>query len=89
MKIGFFYSLVRHNEPMAQSLNQTGISHHFQREAKIMAGVFVLVVVFGILAAWLVPILQNHIAVDRCLDSGGSFNYKANKCELSKPTPNS
>ena len=74
---------------MTRSPNQNGISRHFRREAKIMAAAFVLVVVFGILAAWLVPILQNHIAADRCLESGGSFNYETNKCELSKATPNS
>ncbi len=59
---------------MAQSLKKRGISGHFRREAKIMAGISMLIVALAILAAWLVPIITHHIAIDRCLDSGGSFN---------------
>ena len=50
-------------------------------------GIFVLIVALAVLAAWLVPILEHHIAIDRCLDSGGSFNYKTYDCEHSKPVP--
>ncbi len=74
---------------MTQSLKKPGISSHFRREAKIMAGIFVLIVALAVLAAWLVPILKHHIAIDRCLDSGGSFNYKTYDCEHSKPVPRS
>ena len=65
-------------------LNMNGISGHFKREVKIMAGLFIAVVVLGALAAWHVPIVMDHGAEARCQTSGGSFNYETHSCEHPK-----
>jgi hypothetical protein len=58
-----------------------GMSGHFRREAKIMAGYFICLVVIGVLAGLLLPRLRLWLAVDRCLDAGGAYNYRARVCE--------
>jgi len=54
----------------------SGVSGHFCREAKIMAGLFVVVVAGGLLVGLLLPRIRQWLAVDRCLDAGGSYNYQ-------------
>jgi hypothetical protein len=66
---------------MNMSESGRGISGHFRREARIMAGFFVILVAVGFLAAWLAPRIQQYVAVDRCLDAGGSYNYRTKTCE--------
>ena len=61
-----------------------GISHHFRREAKLMFGVFLAVIMLGILAAIIVPRMMLHFDSDRCLELGGVFNYEAGHCEMRK-----
>lgn len=46
-----------------------------------MAGVLILVPALGALAAWLIPIVRHRVPVNRYLDSGESYTYKANTCE--------
>ncbi len=53
----------------------------FHREAKIMLWLFIAVLVVGFLAAMLVPKIITFIEVDRCLDTGGAFNYEKRSCE--------
>jgi hypothetical protein len=38
------------------------------------------VVLFGVLAMALTPTVSRHLAIDRCLDAGGAFDYKTDKC---------
>lgn len=72
---------------MSEPTSRAGISHHFRREAKLMVGLFVAVVLLGILAAMFGPQVAQYIAVDRCLDSGGRSNYASNTCEASDASP--
>jgi len=53
---------------------------NFKKEAKLNLWLFVGIVAAGILAAWLIPYLSEFIAVDKCLDAGGSFNYQTGEC---------
>lgn len=65
----------------AHNASNSGISSHFSRKAKIMVGLLLSVVLLGLLAAIVAPRITHFFAVDRCLDSGGSFNYNSNQCE--------
>ena len=47
-----------------------------------MIGSFLALVVIGLLAGVAGPWILDYIAVDRCLDSGGSFNYEACACDF-------
>jgi hypothetical protein len=57
------------------------MSGHFRREAKIMAGFIVGLVVIGLLVGLLAPLIVQWLAVDRCLDAGGRYNYETRVCE--------
>jgi hypothetical protein len=57
-----------------------GISRHFHREAKLMAGVFCVLIVLTLLAGLFGPRLLRHIEIDRCLDAGGLFDHDASTC---------
>ncbi len=57
-----------------------GISYHFEREAKIMAGLFLMLIVLAIFAAIIGPWVLRQIDIAKCLDSGGAFNSKDGKC---------
>ena len=52
-----------------------------------MVGLFVFIVAAAFLVVWLVPVVKHYIAVDRCLDSGGAFNYKTYNCDRLKSVP--
>jgi hypothetical protein len=54
---------------------------HFEREAKWMAAVFVLLVAAGVAAAFVVPNVLTQIDVDRCLDNGGRYDHAAAQCD--------
>jgi hypothetical protein len=56
------------------------LKNFLKNEAKFMlwsAGAFVAV---AIIAAILIPVLSRHLAIDRCLDAGGSYDYTTGKC---------
>lgn len=54
---------------------------HFEREAKWMAAVFVLLLALGVAAAFVVPYVLTQIDINRCLDKGGSYDYAATQCD--------
>ncbi len=54
---------------------------HFEREAKWIAAVFVLLVAAGVAAAFVVPYVLTQIDVDRCLDNGGRDDRAAAQCD--------
>lgn len=56
------------------------INKHFVREAQIMIGLLVVPIVIGIIAALVVPFLLHQIDIDKCLDSGGKFEYGKKQC---------
>jgi len=56
------------------------VSNHFSREAKLMLFFPVLLIAIGILAAIVVPWLNQQTAIDRCLDVGGKYEYKTQSC---------
>lgn len=60
---------------------ERGISSHLRREAKIMIWFVIAVLLVGIVALVVAPRVKEFWEVDRCLDSGGSFNRKTNECE--------
>ena len=64
---------------------RAGMSGHFRREAKIMLGFIVGVVVMGLLLGLLLPRIVQWLAVDRCLDAGGTYNYQRRACEGARP----
>lgn len=53
---------------------------HFVREAKFMFLLPLLLILFIIIAALLAPRIMNQVEIDRCLDSGGKFDYNTNQC---------
>lgn len=65
---------------MNSKYSRIGISNHFSREAKLMVGICLFVFVLGLLAAIFIPEIKQFFDVDRCLDAGGAFDYKANTC---------
>jgi hypothetical protein len=68
---------------MNKTDSPSGISRHFHREAKLMAGVFFVLIVVTLLAGLIGPRLFRHFEIDRCLDAGGSFDHDAGTCQVS------
>jgi hypothetical protein len=50
-----------------------------------MIGLVIGVVGIGLLLVLVAPRIGHWLAVDRCLDSGGSYNYQARVCEGARP----
>jgi hypothetical protein len=50
------------------------------RKSKHLLWLPVAVVLLSLLAVFLKPIVRKHLAIDRCLDAGGAYDYKRNKC---------
>lgn len=56
------------------------INKHFSREVKIMIGIFMAPIIIGVIAAFIVPYVLGQVEIDKCLDSGGKFEYQNNRC---------
>jgi hypothetical protein len=56
------------------------INKHFVREARIMIGLLAVPIILGIIVAFVVPFLLHQIDIDKCLDSGGKFEYGKKQC---------
>lgn len=56
------------------------INKHFSREVKIMIGIFMVPIIIGVIAAYIVPFLLHQVEIDKCLDSGGKFEYQHSRC---------
>lgn len=65
-------------------MNNGSINKLFKMESKIIVLVLVAPILIGLLLAFLLPIFETDIEIDRCLDSGGSFNYEECKCDFNK-----
>jgi len=62
-------------EPRMSSINR-----HFKLESWLMVGAILVPIALGIGAAFVVPWIQTLVASDRCLDAGGSYDYKTEIC---------
>jgi len=60
------------------------INAHFIRDNKILLWLFVAPFVIGTIVTILYPYFSDASVVDACLDSGGSFDYEACKCDYKK-----
>jgi len=60
---------------------KNNINSHFRRESKVMVWFLISPIVLGILIAILYPYYLIESKIDACLDSGGSFDYAACKCD--------
>jgi hypothetical protein len=54
---------------------------HFEREAKWMAAIFLLLLAVGVAAAFVVPYVLTQIDIDRCLDAGDRYDYSRALCD--------
>ena len=54
--------------------------NHFVREAKLMFFIPVFILLFGILAGLIIPMIMKQAEIDRCLDRGGKFDYNSHQC---------
>lgn len=58
-----------------------GISGHFRREAKWMLWVLgVLPLALALLAAWLAPLILNHVERRKCVDAARPISQETGKC---------
>lgn len=78
---------VGHHTTMSSSCSPVGISRHFRREAKLMVVVVLAVLLLGVLAAIFGPHLVQFVAVDKCLDAGGAFDYANSTCQFGHKAP--
>jgi hypothetical protein len=58
----------------------SSINRHFKFKGWLMLAVLLVPIALGIIAAIVVPYLQTYLADDRCLDAGGSYDYKTESC---------
>ena len=72
---------------MSSSGSPAGISRHFRREAKLMVGVVLALLLLGVLAAVFGPHLVQFVAVDKCLDAGGAFDCAHSTCQFEQKAP--
>jgi hypothetical protein len=56
------------------------INCHFRRESKIMLLGAISLILFGLLIGIVAPRVVVFIGVDKCLDSGGSYNHQHKMC---------
>lgn len=59
-----------------------GISSHFEREAKLMVGLFLVLILVALLAGLFGQKVLRFLEIDKCLDAGGSFNSEKHQCEF-------
>lgn len=61
----------------------------FKRAAQLNLFGFVAFVAVSLLIAFLVVTLREQLRIDACLDSGGSYDYDAGRCDHreSHPSP--
>ena len=64
-----------------------GINHHFGTEAKLMLAALLVPLAVGLAVAVVWPKIDAWLAVDRCLDAGGKYDYAANACVLGDRAP--
>jgi hypothetical protein len=64
-----------------------GIGDHFSTEAKLMLAVLLVPLAVGLAVALVWPNIDTWLAVDRCLDAGGKYDYAANACVLADRAP--
>ena len=64
-----------------------GINHHFGTEAKLMLAALLVPLAVGLAVAVVWPKIDARLAVDRCLDAGGTYDYAANACVLAARAP--
>ena len=62
------------------SRKRSGISHHFEREAKIMAAMFWAPFVLAIIAGLFGPWIMEQLTINECLDRGGAHSYEKRMC---------
>jgi hypothetical protein len=53
---------------------------HFELKAKILVRGFLVFIGLILVAGFVVPWLLEQVAIDRCLDAGGRFDYQSNIC---------
>jgi hypothetical protein len=58
----------------------SSMNRHFKLESALMVAAFVIPIVLGVVAAIVVPYIRTQVAIDRCLDAGGSYDYKIQLC---------
>lgn len=63
----------------------SSINNLLRNETKVMLLVFLLPLVAGMAAVILIPCIKEQLAIDRCLDRGGSYDYKLKKCIMAMP----
>jgi hypothetical protein len=60
------------------------INTHFKRESKIMFLLFAAPFIMGVIVIIYYSLFAGNPKIDRCLDSGGSFNYESCQCDYKK-----
>ena len=68
--------------------NPTGISAHFEREAKLMLGFILMLPLLALLAGLFGPWILRQIDIDKCLDRGGAFDKESGNCKFSMEIKN-
>jgi hypothetical protein len=56
------------------------INSHFKVEGWLMVLVLLVPLLVGLVVLVAAPYISTQLAVDKCLDSGGSYNYETNAC---------
>ena len=54
---------------------------HFKFEAKLMVWGLLVFIGLTIIASMILPWFMEQVAIDRCLDAGGSYNYQSDVCK--------
>jgi len=58
----------------------TGLLNETNR--KFLTAALIVLIALVIVVAWLLPTLRHHLAVDRCLDAGGAYEHRQDRCIL-------
>ncbi|MFZ1642059.1 MAG: hypothetical protein WAV07_11665 [Candidatus Contendobacter sp.] len=72
---------------LGRMLAMSGVNHKSRANAKVMLAVVLTVIVlaFAVVAVWLR--IATWLAVDRCLDAGGRYDYANSACSFAEPAP--
>ena len=68
-------------------LAMSDVIHKARANAKVLLVVVLTVTVLGSAVAVVWPQVATWLAVDRCLDAGGRYDYASNACSFTEPAP--
>lgn len=74
-------------DKLGRMLTMPGLKQKFRANAKVVLVCVLAAIVLGFAVVTVWPRVAAWLAVDRCLDAGGRYDYAGNACSFAEPAP--